>query len=272
MKKYFLTLLSAFALLFNINGLILTNGPEANLTAPATLNVGWQYCVGAATAIGPNLFCQVKHVPVTGFMLNGVAYSVVKVIEPADWDIRFVVVDKTITNYAKLYICPTNYPDLNKGYIVGWGVPRGLPAGANSWWWGNEEFPRRKRWAETDSVKFYSSGYFIWKTSQAGSGNGDSGGGVFTDKGEFIGPIKFGDNPVTVGVYESGGLIASEFMSYIKDYLPKPEPIVVSSNVVNYLPVNVRTNVKIFTGPSSSKSVSSNSISLPKPRTARNYP
>lgn len=241
-KLFFLFAIIAIGII-PVNALVLTNGPDANITAPTNKNVGWQYCTGGATAIGPRLFCQVKHIPVTGFTLNGIDYSVMKVIEPPDFDIRFIVVDKIMTNYAKLYMGYTNTDTLNLAYMVGNGVT-GERINNTTWKWSTES-TRKKRWGYTGKLMMiYRSpdlNYFLWRTDQAASSSGDSGGGVFTENGEFIGPIKFGDNPVILGDFQSGGVIAGPFYDLIKEYVPYLNPT--NSIPSNNQPNNQSTNI-----------------------------
>lgn len=207
------------------SALVLTNGPNANVTAPENPAVGWQFVAdnGPYIACGRRLFCSVQHVSFVEPIYRGELYHIDLLIEPPASDVRFLVVDHDVPEFSPIYICPTNGVVLGPVWLVGGGVGTGDVVGGTNYFWGAEA-TRRLRWASSGSASLiFELGYYVWRSDQAGASSGDSGYGAFTSDGRYIGPIQFGANPMTVGQWQSGGGIASAYLDWLNgDIPPKP--------------------------------------------------
>jgi len=224
--------------------LVCTNLDE-NVLEPPNPNCGWRFVAenAAWTACGPRLVCSVQHVFPPSPVFGGQTYNLVLQILPPGTDIRFGVVDRDLPGYAAIYVSTNGWPPLDKLWLVAGGVGCGNVVGGTNFYWGAEgQWPagsRRLRWGYSGSA-FMVPGdgldYFVWRTDQCGSASGDSGYAAFTADGRFLGPVRFGDNPVVLGANQSGGKLAGRFLDWIKPYLPTngvpvqpPKPKTVSS-------------------------------------------
>lgn len=201
--------------------LILTNGPDSNVTAPTNSMVGWQFCSdgGSGCFIAPRVFASVAHVPVSGIMYRGQAFHVTKVVEPKGVDLRFTIVDRDVPAWAPVYIPAVEELPVNNVWISAAGVGAGRSVGGTNIFWGGEH-TKRRRWCGSDLLLMReSSNYFVWRNSQCCAGNGDSGGGVFTSDGRFIGPIKFGGEPFVLNAFNSGGVPVYKFLHLVAEFM-----------------------------------------------------
>lgn len=207
--------------------LVLTNGPDANVTEPADPRIPWRMVADntAWTACGPRLVCSAGHVFPPDPVFNGQGYHVIQQILPPGSDVRFGVVDRDLPAYAPIYSPTNGWPQLSHIWIVGGGVGTGRIEGSN-YYWGAEGFwpegSKRKRWGWASLCTCVPDlHYFIWTFVQAASSSGDSGYAVFTADGQYVGPIAFGcDNPTPIMCPSSGGKLAGTYLEYIKDWLP----------------------------------------------------
>ena len=202
--------------------LILTNGPDANVTAPTNSMVGWQFCSdgGSGCFIAPRVFASVAHVPVSGVTYRGKDYHVSRIIEPKGVDLRFTIVDRDVPAWAPVYIPTAENLPVNNVWISAGGVGAGRMVGGTNIFWGGEH-TKRRRWCGSDLLLMVEPfNYFVWRNSQCCAGNGDSGGAVFTSDGRFIGPIKFGDQPFVLNTFNSGGVPVYKFLHLVAEYMP----------------------------------------------------
>lgn len=228
-------------------GLVLTNGPDADISEPQDQRIGWRLVAqnGPATACGPRLACSVQHVGIFEPIFQGLPFHVLQVIEPVGSDVRFMVLDRDLPGYAPIY-ANTNWPSLNRIWLVAGGVGTGSVVGGTNFAWGAEgQWPvgtRRLRWGWSDHAEFVPEFHtFLWRFDQAASASGDSGYAAFTEDGQYIGPIAFGANPCELGSSYSGGRAAGAYLDLIKDYIgpsknAPPKPRVISNLTVKASP------------------------------------
>jgi hypothetical protein len=203
---------------------MLTNGPDANVTAPTNAAVGWQFVAdnGPFTAMGPRLTCSVQHVGIFEPVFAGQLYHITKVIEPPSSDVRFMVLDRDIVSgYATLV---TNWTGITSVWIVGGGDGTGQVVGDLYYWGGQTS--QRKRWGGntgfTEVLTCCGVPQCAITFTTCATASGDSGYAIFTGDGRYIGPVFGGENPAQLGGWPSKGKLAGFYLDWIKDYLPVP--------------------------------------------------
>jgi hypothetical protein len=208
--------------------LVLTNGPAANVTAPADPRVGWQFVAsnGPYTACARRVFASVQHVG--GFVepvYRGHLYHIERLIEPPGSDLRLLVVTEDLPAWAPIYRPNTNEwkTTLTNVWIVAGGAGTGQMVPPDYYWGGQES--KRLRWSSSgDCYLVPANGYYVWRSDKAGAADGDSGYAVFTDDTQYIGPIQWGRNPVTVGLHQSGGILLANYLSWFPPDTAPPKP------------------------------------------------
>lgn len=207
------------------HAIVLTNGPDANVSGPAP---GWDYTgdSGRWAVIAPRVAVGVAHVPPASFYYHGEYYGYTEVIQPVGVDLVFLVLNRDAPSYARVWSPTNDTVFLPRTYIIGGGVGS---VSSTNWSWGANGWPPagtwRKRWGYSDStIILKPQAQFVWRSDQCVAGSQDSGGAVFTADGEYIGPIQYGGNPLVLGQYQSGGVLACQYLHLVQQWMPTNQP------------------------------------------------
>lgn len=247
MKKLTLFTIAILSLLaFQVNALIITNGPLANTSAPdnETALKCWNWVAEGwsakdktplpCTAVGYRVFCAVtttqpiKQVTYKGEDGQLVTNVVEKYVDSRDRGIRFLIMKDPLLSWAPVATdTPTGisneFPILVVSYGVGCKSSDGTSCDVvnGKWLWGSDNM---KSWGSAQGVRVGPGIYVNWKMggdNACQAGPGDRGGGTFNAAGEFLGPISAFSNPTTKTSW-SASIFVKPALHLVDEYLRPP--------------------------------------------------